>query len=178
MRQNLKMREREMISNLNELKRVLELASCAPSEMKRHHSFVVECARLTDRVADELRWMIHEFSPVAKHAHSILHVATSAQSFAERMLELSPDEVVADRSIARGCLRACKQVVDHAFSIRSDVRSITARSQHFISTLREDAALIRAGASAIVHNLSADDAEANVRRSHIRDEIPSDWLCI
>lgn len=174
--EKLKWREDELEADLSELKRVLALAYRVPAELKRHHSFVCECARLTETVADRLKWLVNQSSPVGRHANLMLEVATSSHHSIESVVEQCRDGVAVDRATVRECLHASKQVLDLAFKIRSDVESITSRADRVLGELRENAALIRAGARAIVDNMSADDAEVNVRHSLLLAEVPSQWI--
>lgn len=163
----------EWTADLEHLRQLLSFAQCVPKEMRRHHSFVVESARMIDQSVDDMRWVLHEGGAIAKNANSMLQIATSAQCGLELLLETSGAALGAHKSLVKTCVRECKEVVSLAFSIRDAMSTVCTKRARLHSQLRERADLIRAGAQAIHDNMNADEAEENVRKLHV--EVPHAW---
>lgn len=174
MLEHLTRQEAEWEEQLQQLRYVLRFAQSAPLEMRRHHSFVFESARMIDKVVDDMRWVLCEGSPIATNAHNMLNVATSAHGTLDRLLEECRDDLGDYRALVRACVQECNQVVSLAFTIRNAARSVCVQWQRVRSQLHEHAAMIRAGAQAIHDNISPTEAEDHVRRLHV--DVPSDWI--
>lgn len=161
-------------AELEQLRCLLRDAQAVPREMRRHHSFVVESARMIEEFSSDMRGMLYETGSIAKDANSMLHVATSAHFALDGLLEACRDDAMAPhRSLVRNCVIECKQVVSLAFNIRNAMSSVCDQSTRLQAQLCERAAMIRAGAKAIHDNLNADDAEDHVRKLYI--DVPHEW---
>lgn len=170
----MKLLVEEWTEDLEKLRSVLRFAQSAPSEMRRHHSFVCECARLIDRSVIDMSWVLKEGGSIATNANSMLEVATRTNGVLDKLLEAARDDLGVSRLVVRDCVRECKQVVSFAFAIRNAMRSVCVKYARLQLQLREHAALIRAGAQAIHDNMSADEAEEHVRKLHV--DVPYEWM--
>lgn len=165
----------EWTEDLEHLRQLLSVAEAAPKEMRRHHSFVVESARMIDNAVDDMSWLLSDGGEIARDANAMLHVASSAQGALEALLETSGADLGSRKSIFKTCVRECQQVVSLAFSIRNNMSNVCAKRARLQHQLHEHAAMIRAGAQAIHDNMNADGAEYNVRKLYV--EVPYAWKC-
>lgn len=165
----MRLRKRELESEVERVKAVIARLNQAPVEMRRHHSFVFESANILKRAAKSLEKHVVDSDGDLQPLLESMYDVTS--DLGDRMRAIAAlcngNESVSPRALrsaANGGLHACKSVLDKVVEIRGMMRVILEDGRRVSRRLSYREKLVRAGAKAILCNLSADDAEDNVRR--------------
>lgn len=165
----LRLRKRELEREVENVKSLIARLNQAPVEMRRHHSFVCESARIVKGAANNLYQFFCAADGLLKPMLESMYLA-SAQlrdhmkalvAIANKNEPVSPHVL---RQATNGGLHACKSFLENLAEVRCGMRVVIDDCEADHRRLQYRAKLVRAGAKAILRNLSADDAEANVRR--------------
>ena len=167
--ESLRFRKRELESEVERVKALIERLNQAPVEMRRHHSFVFQSATIVKRAASKLDQYLSITDGLLKPMLESMYMSSAELRDHMKALvalcntnqPVSPDIL---RSATNGGVCACKSFLENLTEVRCAMGVVMEEGQRVCNRLMFRAKLVRAGAKAILRNMSADDAEDNVRR--------------
>lgn len=165
--ESLRVRKRELDSEVENVKALLVRLNTAPAEMRRHHGLVFESSKIMKRAALRFEHYLDANNGLPRMLED-MHVATS--ELREHMRSLvtlrNTNQPVADsvlRPISSAAMCACKSFLVNLHEVRDAMRTILEEGPRVCGRLKFRAKQVRASANAILQNMSAEEAEANVR---------------
>lgn len=166
----LRLRKRELEREVDRVKALIERLNRAPVEMRRHHGFVFESAMMMMSAVDKLQLYLSTTDGLLKPFLERMYLASSTLS--DRMNAIvalansntsAPISHDAVRRVTDGASGACTSFLENLSEVRCAMRVIMDEGMRACQRVSYRAKLVRAGADAILRNMSADDAEDNVR---------------
>lgn len=166
--ESLRQKKRELEVEVDRVKALIARLNTAPVEMRRHHSFVFESATLITRAVDRLNRYVSgtdgSFKPLLDEMY--LACITLRDRMKAIVVLCNTNEPVSHdvlHPVSTAALGACKSFLHPLSEFKCMMNGMLDEGRRACDRLLYRAKLVRAGADAILHNMSADDAESNVR---------------
>lgn len=168
--ENLRHRKRELDSEVERVKALIVRLNSAPVEMRRHHGLVFESSTFMKRAVDRLERYLSTNDGLQPLLADMYDASATLRDRMKAIVALcnTREPVSHDvlRPVSTAALHACKSFLDSLAEVRSEMRVVVDDGKRACNRLSFRAEQVRASADAILRNLSADDAEDNVRHAH------------